>query len=358
MVLAYLGTSLKNNQKHPLAADLNFCDLDQLKSIKVSHDEYPMLLDAIKSLDFIDEVTLISTCNRFEFIISSLEQLNYEQVEELKLLIASICNSETQLSYLFSEKARYQILRTYCGLNSGLIGENEISMQMNIAFGQCFAMAYIKDECMNLLDDAKDLRKIIDNYIYREPVSYCKVAMQMSLEKLACSNFEKIVVLGSGSTAYSVVDSLVELGQKPANIHLGHRISFSSDQIAAFKNNENFNGMTFTRSKYGYHADKIKDLISDANLVVFGIDSKNPVISFNKNLRQKIVDFNSKPSCSFEAVSDAYISSEDLDNFVRSYFNERCSNEIFQSRLYLAESMVLDAAMRQDHLLKPESLAV
>ncbi len=345
MVIAYLGTSLKNNQSHPFASQLSYCTIEELKSVKVSHDEYPMLLDAIHSLDFVDEVTLISTCNRFELVLSSLEPLSLEQVQEIKTIVHQINKSEVPLSYLSAEKARYQILRTYCGLNSGLVGENEIRTQIDIAFKQSYAMSYIKKECMNLLEEATQLRSLVDNYIFREPVSYCKVAMQMSLVRFEQNDFNKIVVLGSGSTAYSVVESLVELGNKAENIHLGHRISFSSDQISSFKANDSFADMSFTRSKYGYHTDKIKELVSDADLLVFAIDSKNPVMSFNQNHKQKIVDFNSRPSCSFSADSDNYISSIDLDAFVRDYSNKRCVNEVFQSRLYLAESMLLDAAV-------------
>ena len=69
MTLVYMGLSLPNRVNNPLMDKVAFCNNPVLNSVKVSHDEYARLLDAIKNIYYVNELTLISTCNRFELIL-------------------------------------------------------------------------------------------------------------------------------------------------------------------------------------------------------------------------------------------------------------------------------------------------
>ena len=59
------------------------------------------------------------------------------------------------MSLLLENEARLQVLRTYCGLNSGLVGESEICLQVNGAFKQALSLGLIEENAMKLLKKLK-----------------------------------------------------------------------------------------------------------------------------------------------------------------------------------------------------------
>ncbi len=341
MTLVYLGISLPNQIEHPLRAQLRKFDLEDLLSVKLSHDEYPLLLDTLKQSPYVDEVTLLTTCNRFELIFF-LNKVNDTIIAELQAAVQSINKSQIDLDVLYDKDARFQILRTYCGLNSGLVGEDEICMQFDISFKQTFHMGYLGREGMELLEEAKALRKRIDATLNRERVSYCEVAIREALGHFTIKDYQNIIVMGSGSTAHQSCLSLINMGFKPENITLLHRISSSSTQVAVIKASVELEGMNYVRTKYGYHTDRVKALVANADLIVLGIDSRLPSLHFTKHFKTGIIDFSSKPSCSFDDDVDLtnYASSESLDAYVRAYSLSRNNNPEFVAQLAHAETMI------------------
>lgn len=346
MPLIYLGISLKNLQSHPLAGELKFCSLDELKSVKIPHDEYPLLLDSIKSLGFVQELALVSTCNRFEILcFVDSDVFNQENIQKIQSTIQSINKSSVDLGVLYDQKAEYQFLRTFCGLNSGLIGESEISHQIEISFRQSIIMGYMSHKGLDLLEKAIQLKNIINERVLKEKISYCQIALQTALDSFGLRDFCKVIVLGSGSTSLESCRALVNYGINPKNIFLIHRISASSGQIARFKSTQGLELINYMRSKYGYHMDKVKAFVADADLVVFGIDSRNPVMNFSSSTKMKIIDFNSKPSCTFGFGPDPvnYISGDKLDGFVRDYSSARLQDTNFRQTIEMIDTFVADA---------------
>jgi glutamyl-tRNA reductase len=342
MSLVYIGTSLKNDHPNPLSDSLSFCCIDDLLRAKISHDEFALLLDQIKSIENVSELTLVSTCNRFE-IYAFLNLVSEDIIEEIKSVINSFNKSEIKLAHLVGDDARLQFFRTYCGLNSGLIGEAEISMQMDISIRQSIAMGYLAKKGNDLLDEAIALRKVFDDFVYKEKVSYCSIALQRSLFKIN-SKIDNISILGSGSTARQVCVALKNFGYNPNQFTLLHRISSSSNQVATIRDIEGLSDMRFVRTKYGYHTDKSKEQIYNSDLVIFAIDSKLPIINIPANSKLKIIDFNSMPSCTFSlgANLDNYFSAAKLDDEVRSFTRERMSNNNFCTSLKHAEAILID----------------
>lgn len=341
MSLVYIGTSLKNDHPNPLDRKLSFCTNEELLKAKISHDEFATLLDQIKAFNEVDEVSLVSTCNRFE-IYAFLNKKSETVIEKIKDSINSINKANIELGVLVDEEARLQFVRTYCGLNSGLIGEGEISMQIDISFKQSLTMGYLGAKGESLLNDAMALRKVFDNFVYKDKISYCKIALERIIAKSDKEQLKNILVLGSGSTTRQACVALRDLGFNPKNITVAHRISSSSGQVASIKEQEGLSQMSFVRTKHGYHSERAKDLIYNSDLVVFGIDSKLPVVNIPSNSKLKLIDFNSKPSCTFNlgASLENYHSAQSLDEEVRAYSKERMLDKNFIAALKHAEEIL------------------
>jgi glutamyl-tRNA reductase len=347
MVLLYYGISLANQIDHPLTGKIKYCSSEELSKVKIPHDEYCTFLDKIKALDTVEELSLISTCNRFEIIIY-LNRENFKEalVEEIGQLIYQETGSCVYLGTLFDHEAKLQFLRTFSGLNSALIGENEVCTQISTSFRQAAAMGYLGKKGIKLLEDAIKLRNILDLEIYYEAISYCDVALRKALNKLDPdgNSFKKIVLFGSGNTTRKSCESLLKQAYSPKNITVIHRISCSSEQVENIKSIEGLDEINFVRSKHGYHVDKVKDILSSSDLLISGIDTKTPVIELPSNSRLKVIDFNSNPTCSFaEGFNRSQnISIQQLDNFVREFSLEKSQDFDFHRRIKIAENIIRD----------------
>lgn len=343
VTLVYIGKSIANQVRNPLERKLNFCSLEELNQIKISHDEYPLLLDKIKTLDYVQELCLISTCNRFELFLYIDGRLNQTRIDQIKTQIQSLNNADIDYDVLTDSDAQLQIIRSYCGLNSSLIGESEISAQFEISFKQCLHMGYLGSKLMTLYHQAQVLRERINNSIFAEKVSYCDIAIAKSLELLGANKLNKIAVFGSGSTAYQTILTLVSQGIKATQITLVHRISSSSSQIDAFRANQMFTGLSYLRCKDGYHVAKVREFTNDTDLLVFTIDSKHPVMKIGANSQNKVIDFNSKASCEYETGFHNYISSSMLNSFVSSFSSNRNQDEEFIKQIEIAEGLIRES---------------
>ena len=349
MTLVYLGVSLPNYVKNPLKDKLSFCSAEELRRVKISHEEYCAFLTELKKIDYVEEATLVATCNRFEVILHVPKRYaSLDQIYEVMTLISKLSGKYIPLNFLVDRDARLQILRTFCGLNSGLIGEDEISAQMRASFKQSIKMGFAGDCTQELLDSALRLREKLNTEVYKDyKVSYCELAIEKSLEKFKILprdlvDLEKIVVLGSGNTTKNSCLSLIKLGAKAESITVIHRVSKSSAHIESFKAEPELEDLNFIRAKDGYHIEKSVKLMEIADLVIFGIDSKRPVIKFGRDYKTKIIDFNSNSSCYFEPGFDFrnYVSTFEADDFVRAFAFEQIQRDEFVSKIKLAERLI------------------
>ncbi len=345
--LIYLGTSIINQRSNPLASKLRYCTARDLSKIKVSHDDYEAFLNYLKQENKeIKEIALISTCNRFEFIIFLHDHIDNLDTgaEKIKSSIFRFLEKEFEMSLLLENEARLQLLRTYCGLNSGLVGESEICLQINGAFKQALSLGTLEEYGMELLKEAQILRNFFNEEIYLKPISYCEIAIEKAFRSLSLiSPIRSVCILGSGSTAIQSGLALVKNKIPAPDITLIHRVSSSSQQIEYFKSKKELDGMNFIRSKkHGYKTPKIAKLCSENDLIVFGIDAKNPVVEFPERCNQVIFDFNSNPSCNFSRnrKHENYFPLNDLDAFVREYSYRQNNDFELSSRLNFGERYI------------------
>ncbi len=365
MVLAYYGTSLPNQIPNPLATKIRFCDPSELARVKISHDEYETFLNALKDLSFVREVMLISTCNRLEVILDIDDAMASEQVYlEVAEKIAYETNSGFLLGRLVGAEARLQILRTYCGLNSGLVGEDEICIQFDTAFGQGLGMGYLGRRGAQLLAEAQQLRNRFNTEIYGEHPSYCDIALRESFKQLGivANKLNKVVIFGSGNTAYKSAISLAEQGVHPENIMIIHRVSCSSVQLETLRHDPLLSSVQLFRAKDGYHVPKVRVLLEGADLLVFGVDTKHPVVELpydcplsrsHKGHELKVVDFNSKSSVVMQPGYKRanYIDNIELDAFVRAYAERQLADPGFMARVEAGERLLLEHLGINDNVL-------
>ena len=65
-------------------------------------------------------------------------------------------------------------------------------------------------------------------------------------------------------------------------------------------------------------------------------------LAWNSDLRNTVLDFNSKSSCTFSIGYDLknYVSAQNLESLVRDFSERNLNNEGFKSKIQLAENYI------------------
>jgi glutamyl-tRNA reductase len=112
-------------------------ELGQLETISLSKDEVMKTLVRLQQADDIAELAIVSTCNRLEFyIVAEAVEAAQARVIELMQTIRPQCpESVFEQWYLKTgPEAHTHLFRVACGLDSLVIGENEIVGQVKEAY--------------------------------------------------------------------------------------------------------------------------------------------------------------------------------------------------------------------------------
>ncbi len=99
-------------------------------------DAIPRALEALVTLDDIDEAVVLSTCNRTEFFIAAGNTGTAELRDWLKSDQGLGAEAEEALFALEGDAAIQHLFRVACGLESMVLGEPQILGQLKDAFRQ------------------------------------------------------------------------------------------------------------------------------------------------------------------------------------------------------------------------------
>ena len=134
-----------------LGLNHNTASLVIRERLTFSNDEILYALDQINAIESVNEVVILSTCNRSELYLSADEK-GLAQVESWLIEYKNI-NEETA-THLFTksnEEAINHISRVACGLDSMILGEPQILGQLKEAFRIAQEVGTIKDKLNPLL---------------------------------------------------------------------------------------------------------------------------------------------------------------------------------------------------------------
>ena len=171
----------------------------------------------------IQEAVILSTCNRVEFYGYSEkpgipEALLLDWIESVKEIDTSLFSS-----YLYrfeGREAMRHLFRVACGLDSLVIGENEVLGQLREAFRAANNAGSVKTFLYRLMEKAlktgKDVRT--KTKINEGAVSISSVAVELAEKIFKHLSGKKIMVLGTGEMGSLTLKSLKDAGGEALNI--------------------------------------------------------------------------------------------------------------------------------------------
>jgi glutamyl-tRNA reductase len=216
-------------------------------------------LKTIRSLDNVDECVLLQTCNRIEFYIVSEEDAKVaERVKNLlaKRAGASVDEASKAIEYSLNSDSLKHILRLTSGLESMVIGEEQVLNQVWDAYLEAesakAAGVVLKHLFMRAMSVGRRVRK--ETGINKGAVSVGSAAVELAESLLGKLDQKKILVMGAGEMGTLVAKALARRCLKP--IFIANRTHARAVKLA-----DDLSGKAV---KF----DKLQEALVDADVVI------------------------------------------------------------------------------------------
>lgn len=230
-------------------------------------ESLPIALQELKEQQILDEVVIVSTCNRTE-LYGFAQNI---QVENVLSWLANFHQLEiTQLQshlYVFRDVAATKhLMRVASGLDSMVLGEPQILGQVKQSFQQAKSTGSIDTYFERMFQQAFSVAKKVrtETDISVNAVSVAFAAVTLAKQIFGDFSDKKVLLVGAGETIELVAKHLFEQGA--SNMVVANRTLSRAQQVA-----EQFSAKTCMLSQ-------LPEQISDADVVISSTASTLPII--------------------------------------------------------------------------------
>lgn len=228
----------------------------------------PKALRQLIDLEGVDEVAILSTCNRTE-LYCNLQSLQLgSQIKQWLAKFHQIDPDHIQ-AFLYQHHDRAAVchtLRVACGLDSMILGEPQILGQLKSAYQDAHRTGTLGRELSRLFQHAFSAAKQIrtDTAIGANPVSVAFAAVNLAKQIFANLNQQSALLIGAGETIELVARHLA--GSKIGNIIIANRSVVRAQALA-----EQFNGQ-------GIGLSEIGAVLPNSDIIVSSTASPLPIL--------------------------------------------------------------------------------
>ena len=190
--------------------------LDLFEQFAIGEEALPKALAGVHGCRNISEAIVLSTCNRTEvYVYAEKFHGAYQDVRDFLAETAQIA-PESFNDYLYAHydsDAIQHLFSVTCGLDSAVVGENEVQHQVKVAWerareeGTCGTV--INEAFRRALEVGKRVRTQTD--LSRNSSSVAKACVEMANHQLGNLADQRILVLGAGEVGEGVATSLATL---------------------------------------------------------------------------------------------------------------------------------------------------
>ncbi len=194
-------------------------DLKWIGELGIEKEFMAERLSALRTACGLEEVMLLSTCNRFEVIFCSERQLDLAFAKELLSCLYLTWNSDqiddaSERALMFNgHEAVYHLFEVASSIDSLVVGEREIITQVRTSYEFCQS-AGLTGDCLRLLvkhtiETAKEV--YTRTHIASRPVSVVSLAYR-KLKDLKSNIDARFLIIGAGQTNTLMAEFLSKHG--------------------------------------------------------------------------------------------------------------------------------------------------
>lgn len=232
------------------------------------NDVVPLLeAEAEKRLPVMDSVAehvIVRTCNRFEVYVATP---NNQSVRKLfDSMIHSIVPS-SNISYILEDKDTIRhLFRVVCGLDSLIVGEDQIQHQVRECYMKARESGTAKKMLTRLFDKAMSVGKRVrtETALNKGAVSVGSAAVELAEERLGTLNGKNVTILGAGDIASVIAKNLV--GRNLGAVIVSNRTYSRAIELA-----DELGGKAVSMAR-------MVDVVSDSDVVLVATGAPHPVL--------------------------------------------------------------------------------
>ncbi len=294
--------------------------------------------DALVELaSIVDEVVMLSTCNRTEIIYYAPEGWQRDEVRKYLLDLGGVNPEQfdTHFYCLDQSKALTHLFRVAAGLDSMVLGEAQILGQIKSAFQLSIDNGFTKEKFFSIYQHMLNIAKTVrtQTRLGHGSVSVSTIAVQLARNIFEDLDGKNVVLVGAGE----MCELAGELFRKSGvvDIRVVNRSAHRADALA-----EKFSG-----SAHGL--EELAGVLADADIVLTSISSDkslirrdliSPVMETRRGRPLFVIDIGvpRNVDADVNAVRDVYLyNMDDLQRLVDKNILEK------QKEALIAEKMIL-----------------
>ncbi len=214
--------------------------VDVRERIAIAPDDMADSLRAIRTINGVEEAALLSTCNRTEMICWSNEKSSSDELTDWLANYRKFDRNSLE-SYLYQyhdSEAIHHILRVACGLDSMILGENEILGQLKSAYKDAVENEslgkYLERLFQHSFASAKRVRT--ETAIGDSPVSVAYAAVTLAERIFTKLEDQTALLIGAGETIELAARHLQ--GRNLKQMIIANRTLSNAEKLASSYNAE------------------------------------------------------------------------------------------------------------------------
>jgi len=249
------------------------CPIAEREQLNLTQEEQYTTLRHMHSTGDIAEALILNTCNRLEFYVYASKNLDVKSLLEhiiAKLRPDALTIWQNHHYEHFSINVVRHLFCVAAGLNSQMLGENQIVSQLKSAYAaalECHTSQFLFHKlCHSAFHVGKEVRSQTD--INCGAVSVSLAAVELANKKIPLSQ-SAAMVIGAGESAELAAKYLLKYGLR--------------DLIVANRNPETARSM-IDRLKAGrlIGLDKIYENLTQVDLIIASTASPEPVVTYKE----------------------------------------------------------------------------
>jgi glutamyl-tRNA reductase len=262
-----------------------YAPIELREKLAFSRLDLPRALDGLRAFDFLEETVVLSTCNRVE-VYGVAEHPRTARAEVLRFLgdFHGVDTAELRrASYFYlSREAVRHLFRVTAGLDSMVVGENEILGQVKEAFGAASKAGRVRSVLHPLFERAFRTAKRTkqETKISEGAVSVSSVAVELAQKIFGNLSRQNILILGTGKVSVLTLKRLLKDGAR--QVWVASRTAARAEELA---------------EDFGVRAIAFEDwrrFLKDSDIVISSTAAPHPVIHY-EDVKQAMAARRHKP---------------------------------------------------------------
>ncbi len=234
----------------------------------VLNDVVPILEEEaakrLPSMPGVDEYVVVRTCNRFEIYVAAVD--NSAAKVFFELMTRTIIPTDN-ISYILEDRESIRhLFRVVCGLDSLIVGEDQIQHQVRECYMKAKAEGHVNGMLSRLFDKAMSVGKRVrtETALNKGAVSVGSAAVELAESRLGSLEGKSITILGAGDIASVIAKNL-------AGKNLGAVIVTNRTYSRAIELADELGGKAVSMAR-------MTDAVADSDVVLVATGAPHPVL--------------------------------------------------------------------------------